>query len=151
MRLTNMNIRYAQDSDLEFLLKGRQEVISVAEHKPHVGREQRDREELKQAIDGKEIRVMEIAGQPVAFLEFKADFKVMYVESGFLWIHFSYVREDYRRKGLGKLLYEDAAKIAADKGLKKIALDVFAMNLGSAKFHQRLGFKPLYTIYEKMV
>ena len=59
--------------------------------------------------------------------------------------------ENKRGKGLGKLLYKDAIKIAKEKGCKRIILDIFAANQNSINFHKTLEFKPIYTIYQKKI
>jgi len=61
------------------------------------------------------------------------------------------VKEEYRRKGLGESLYEDATRIARNLGFKKIVIDIFEANTNSLKFHQKLKFKQVYSIYEKKI
>jgi len=38
-------------------------------------------------------------------------------------------------------------KICKKKGIEQIMLDVFTVNKKSARFHERMGFKPLLVIY----
>ena len=116
-----MKLRYAKDSDFDFLIEGLQK-NRVLENRP------------KQQ-----------------FLCFRTDFKVIYVNERFFWVDLIYVKEDHRGKGIGTLLYDDAVKIASKIGYNKIVIDVFDANKNSRKFHRALGFKPIYTIYQKEV
>ena len=144
-----MKIRYAADKDLDFLVKGRQS-IRIAENRTSIETGAKDRQELRESVKKKEVRVIEVGREPVAFLQFRPKFKVMYMD-GFLWVHLVYVREDFRGRGFGRLLYEDAAKIAKEMGRDKIVIDVFEANGDSIKFHKKMGFEPIYTIYQKGV
>jgi|TARA_B100001964_G_C14116293_1_gene546260 L-amino acid N-acyltransferase YncA len=47
------------------------------------------------------------------------------------------------------MLYADVIGIAKKKGYKKVVIDIFEENKRSLGFHDKLGFKPLYTIYQK--
>ena len=147
-----MKIRYVKDSDFNFLIEGL-EKNRVLENRPQkdIKAKESDKKEFRQAIRKKNIRVLEENGKPIAFLDFRTDFKVMHIYDKFFWVDLIFVREDYRGKGLGKLLYKDAIKKAKKKGFKKIVIDVFEANKNSVEFHKRLGFKPIYTIYHKSV
>ncbi len=147
--IMEMKIRYAAESDLDFLVEGRRQ-IRIAEKRTHIENGRRDRWELKGAIRKKNVRVMETGRKPAAFLWFRPGFKVMYMDNC-LWVHLVYVKEEFRRRGLGRLLYEDAEKIAKSMGLYKIVIDVFEANRDSAEFHKKIGFEPLYTIYQKNI
>ena len=145
-----MTLRYAKDSDFDFLVKGLEKNRTL-ENRPkgQIKAEPSDKRQLRQAIKNKNVRVIEEGGGPIAFLYFRTDFEVMYMNESFFWVDLIYVKEDHRGKGIGKLLYYDAVKIARGKGYNKIVIDVFDANEKSRKFHIALGFKPVYTIYQK--
>jgi L-amino acid N-acyltransferase YncA len=145
-----MKLRYAKDSDFDFLVKGLEKNRTL-ENRPkgQLKAKPSDKRQLRQAIKNKNVRVIEEGGGPIAFLYFRTDFKVMYVSESFFWVDLIYVKEDHRGKGIGKLLYGDAVKLAGGKGYNKIVIDVFDANEKSRKFHTALGFKPVYTIYQK--
>ncbi len=147
-----MKIRYAKASDFDFLVEGLEE-NRVLENRPKkdIKARQSDKNEFRQAIRKKNIRVVEENRKPIAFLYFRTNFNVMYIYDKFFWVDLVFVKEVYRGKGLGKLLYKDAIKIAKNKGFKKIIIDVFDSNQKSIEFHKKLGFNPIYTIYQKII
>ncbi len=147
-----MKLRYAKESDIGFLIEGL-EKNRVLENRPKkdVKAEPIDVKEFKTAIRKKNVRVIEDQGKPVAFLYFRTDFKVMYIYERFFWVDLIYVRENYRGQGLGKRLYNDAMKIARKSGFNKIVIDVFEANANSVGFHRKMGFEPMYTIYQKAI
>lgn len=144
-----MKLRYGKGEDLDFLVAGRRN-IRAAEKRLDVETGLKDREELEEALGRREIRVAEESGEAVAFIWFRPSFRVMHVDD-FLWVHLVYVKEELRAKGVGRLLYEDAAEIARSMGKGKIVIDVFEANRNSIEFHKRVGFEPLYTIYQKIL
>jgi GNAT superfamily N-acetyltransferase len=152
VRINIMQLRRAVPSDMDFLLEG-MEKNRVLELRPPEGvkAKQEDIQDFKESIKKASIRVIEDGGKPVAFLHFKTDFKVMYVPGRVFWVDLVYVRERHRSRGLGKMLYEEAFRIAREKGFKKVLIDIFDVNKGSRAFHKKLGFRPVYTIYEKSI
>jgi L-amino acid N-acyltransferase YncA len=146
-----MMIRYAEESDLEFLEKGLLGVRTI-EKRPagDLPVSEEDTESFLKGIEQKEIRVIDDEkGKPAAFMYHRTDFPIPYVHGDFLWIDILYVREDCRGRGMGTALYRDALRIAGEKGLDRVVIDVFDANERSKKFHRDLDFKPFYTIYIK--
>ena len=47
---------------------------------------------------------------------------------------------DYRRQGWGTKLVSEALKVAFEKDLERIELEVFASNAGAIKLYQNFGF-----------
>lgn len=150
-----MKLRYAKDSDFDFLIEGL-EKNRVLENRPkqQLKAKPSDKRQFRQAIKNKNIRIVEENGKPIAFLHFKTNFKAARrggFNERFFWVDLIYVKENHRRKGIGKLLYDDAVKLAKKKGYKKIVIDIFESNTNSRRFHKALGFEPIYTIYQKEV
>ncbi len=147
-----MRLRYARPTELGFLIEGLEKNRRI-ERRPRkeIKATRGDWTEFRTAIRKRNVRVVEIDGQPVAFLYFRTDFKVMYIRPQFFWVDLVYVDERHRGKGYGKLLYEDAGRIAKKRKLKTIVIDVFESNENSRSFHEKLGFRPLYTIFRKRV
>lgn len=153
----NMKLRYARDSDMGLLIEGK-ERISAIEKWPekYVKAGESVIHDYRRAIAEKRIRVVEKDGEPVAFLYFRPGFEVMYMKEygndrNYLWIQRIYVKESERGKGLARMLYDDAARIARGMGLSRIVCDVFDINGNSVKAHKRMGFRPVYSIYERDV
>ncbi len=115
-----MKLRYAKPSDFYFLIYGL-EKNRILESKPKKDIKARDsdKKEFWEAIKKKNIRLLEDNKKPVAFLYFRADFKLLYIYERFFWVDLVFVKENYRGKGLGRLLYKDAMKIAKKKDSKK--------------------------------
>lgn len=57
------------------------------------------------------------------------------------------VDKNFRRKGIGKLLFEKAKKWMKKRNINKIQLNVWSANKSAISFYKNLGFKP---ISEKM-
>ena len=147
-----MKLRYAKNGDLDFLIEGLEKNRALEKRpKGQIKAKPADEQQFKEAIRKKRIRVVEEDGKPVAFIYFRPDFKVMYLEERFLWIDLIYVKSGYRRRGLGKRLYQDALNLASKKGFKTVVIDVFESNRTSKAFHRALGFQPIYTIYQKEI
>jgi L-amino acid N-acyltransferase YncA len=146
-------VRDARESDVSFLVEGLESNRALEERRPEdIGATRADREGLKEGIARKNIRIVEVDGEAVGFLYFRPDFRVMYLEKGrVFWVDLVYVKQGHRGKGLGRLLYEDAARIAREGGFDRMVIDIFAANANSQKFHDKVGFKAVYTIYEKEV
>ena len=50
-----------------------------------------------------------------------------------------YVDEQYRKKGIGKILFDEAKNYAKEKGVKFIELSVWGFNQNAIKFYEHLG------------
>jgi GNAT superfamily N-acetyltransferase len=69
----------------------------------------------------------------------------------YAWVSWSYVDKKWRKKGVGRALYAAVEKIARERGIKEVMLDVFEVNARSRAFHRKLGFSPLLSIYSKKI
>ncbi|HSW97796.1 MAG TPA: GNAT family N-acetyltransferase [Candidatus Saccharimonadales bacterium] len=147
-----MYIRFAKKSDISFLITGL-EKNRIIEERPNdqIQATAQDKKELKKAIIKKQIRVVEDTMHPIAFLYFRTDFSVMYIQKSFVWVDLIYVDEAYREKGIGTMLYNDVIKIAREKDLHTLVIDIFSTNKNSISFHKKLGFQSLYSIYTKQL
>jgi L-amino acid N-acyltransferase YncA len=145
-----VKLRYAKREDLDFLIEGLEQ-NRVLENRPkeQIKARPSDKQQFEQAIAKRNIRVAEQNGEPIAFIYFRTDFKILYLHQRIFWVDLIYVKEDQRRRGLGRLLYQDVTDIARKKGFKKVTIDIFDSNRASRKFHRALGFQPIYTIYQK--
>lgn len=55
------------------------------------------------------------------------------------------VRKIYQRQGIGNALMSEMLKIAKEKGIKNIYLEVRKSNLGAQIFYEKFGFNFTYT------
>lgn len=53
------------------------------------------------------------------------------------------VKKDYRKKGLGRILVENALKVAKDKGCSFITLEVRVSNLPAIALYEKCGFEKI--------
>lgn len=51
------------------------------------------------------------------------------------------VRDEDRGKGIGSELFEKLKRWALQKGAKRLRVSISSGNLGSIRFHKKLGFK----------
>jgi len=147
-----MKIRYAKGSDLNFLIEGLEKNrVIEGRSKKDIPARTSDKKDLRAGIKRKTIRIVEEDKKAIAFLYFRTDFKVMYIYDKLFWVDLIYVDEKFREQGIGKMLYKDVIQLAKKKGYKRIIIDIFNENKKSLGFHSKLGFKSIYSIYEKRI
>lgn len=146
-----METRFAKVSDFDFLVEGL-ESIRLAEKKPKdkIKANASDKRELSFAIKNKLVRILEINSTPAAFIYFRKNFQRTLLKEKFLWVDLIYTRPSFRKKGLAQKLYSEIFQMAKRKKYPKIVIDIYEPNINSKKFHKKIGFRPLYTIYEKI-
>ena len=59
------------------------------------------------------------------------------------------VHPDFRRAGVGRLLFERVEDLARERGAKRLELMVWSFNRDAALFYERLGMTPQRFILEK--
>ena len=59
------------------------------------------------------------------------------------------VDESYRRKHIGKKLYEHVLAVARENGCDSVTLNVWRVNPSAEQFYQKMGMEPLKTMMEK--
>lgn len=69
------------------------------------------------------------------------DWSVKAEKDEFLVIHTLCVHPDYLRHGLGKMMVEEAIRLAKEYGMKALRLDVYEGNEPAASLYERYGFK----------
>ncbi len=61
------------------------------------------------------------------------------------------VLEEYKRKGIGKKLYEFVKNKAREENIDAIELNVWAFNKDAIKFYEAVGMSPKNIIYEDIL
>ncbi|MFH1591278.1 MAG: GNAT family N-acetyltransferase [archaeon] len=143
-----MDTRVASDSDMDFLCEGLKG-IREAEDRTRVPVNEDDKALFLRGISQKGILIAEIDKEPIGFIFFLRDHPIMMVPGKHLWVDQVYVRGKHRGKGVAKELWKQVTSIAKEEGFERIAIDVYTANERSARFHESIGFLPLYTIYTK--
>ena len=59
------------------------------------------------------------------------------------------VDESYRRKHIGKKLYEHVLTVAKENGCDSVTLNVWRVNPSAERFYQKMGMEPLKTMMEQ--
>lgn len=65
------------------------------------------------------------------------------IPDDYLLLDMLVVDERYRRKGIGKMLVEQAKKRAGEEGYSRVVIKVYEKNQKAMKFYEELGYKTL--------
>jgi L-amino acid N-acyltransferase YncA len=86
------------------------------------------------------IWVMEVAGETIGWLSLSDfyDARPAYHATAEIGV---YVREDYRGKGVGRRLVEEAIRRGPELGLKTLTAGAFAHNEASIALFEKMGFR----------
>ncbi len=134
-----MKIRFATLEDLDFITQGLRETHIIEKWPQENLVPEQEVEEAKNSLNQNEIRIIEQSNQPIGFIWVEPNFRAMHLDrDNYLWVHLIFVIEEYRRKGVAKLLHEDAEKTAKKLGRNELMLDIFEVNKASEKFFKKL-------------
>lgn len=61
----------------------------------------------------------------------------------------TWVREEYRRSGIGRLLVEEALAWVKQRGAGRVILQVAARNEAGQRFWRQMGFEPFMDVMER--
>jgi GNAT superfamily N-acetyltransferase len=147
-----MKLRYANEEDYDFLVKGIKETHIIEKWPKRNLVPKQEKQNAMTAIKKKWIRIAEESGNPIGFIWFEPDFRAMHLDrKDYLWLHLIFIIREWRGKGISKLLIQDLEKIAKNFGRKELIFDIFEINKSSINFFKKLGSKPIYTLYSKKV
>lgn len=95
-----------------------------------------------------EVLIGEYQGKPVAFALFFHNFSTFLGRPG-IYLEDLYVKEEYRGMGFGKTILKTLAKLAKDRGCKRMEWSCLDWNAPSIGFYKSLGSIPMdeWTIY----
>src|SRR5690606_15802298 len=62
-----------------------------------------------------------------------------------------YVKPEYRRQGVAKMLLQDAEQWAISKGASRFKAGIYTGNIASEEAHLNNGFHPYYMEYIKII
>lgn len=89
-----------------------------------------------------EILLAEIDSQPIGFCLFYHNFSTFMGQAG-VYIEDLYISNEFRGKGYGKQLFRKIARIADDRGCKKLELSCPNWNHSGIEFYKHMGIKPM--------
>jgi GNAT superfamily N-acetyltransferase len=92
--------------------------------------------------------IAELHGEDVGFAVFFHTFSTFIGKPG-IYIEDLYVKEDFRKKGIGFLLFEFIVGVASKTGCATLEWTVLNWNIPSIDFYKKIGAKPKeeWTIY----
>jgi len=111
-------------------------------------------EKYYESIDGKNslLLIAEDEDKLAGFLKLDVkEIERFFVSKEVLYADEIYVIEQYRDKGVGKMLLEEAEKIAKTRKIKLMKARVYAFNEKAQKLMEKQGYKGLYSEYYKIV
>ena len=107
-------------------------------------------EMLREALENRELYIGEEEGKTAACMILNQNCNERYQEISWkteagpdrvMAVHTFGVHPRFSGRGLGKKMMEEAVKIASDRGMKAIRLDVLVGNLPAEKLYQKVGFQ----------
>jgi len=134
----DFEIRFAQEKDIAAILGM---ISQLAEYEKMLDQVKVTEQLLNEAIFKRraaEAIIGERCGEPVAYAIFYPVFGSFSGKTG-LFIEDLYVKADIRRRGLGKALFAFVAKIAVERGYKRLMWTVLDWNEPSKAFYRRMG------------
>ncbi len=154
-----MTVRFATADDFESVsrlstqlahshIKGRPDILKAAS-KPN-------KREFKKSIKKNQFyyTVIENGGEIIGLCKWQLSVvreNKTFSDRTFAMIWEIIIAENYRHKGLGKLLFNKVAELAKDKGATSVELYVWEFNENAQKFYQSIGMKPQRILLEKMI
>jgi len=145
-----MNLRDATEKDLDFIVRGLRETHIIEKWPKDNLVPKKEKQDAIIAIKNKWIRIAQESNDVLGFIWFDPEFKAMHLDrENYLWVHLVFVVDEWRSKGVGKILNKDVEQIAKKLNRNELILDVFEVNADSVKIHKKWNFKPVYTIYVK--
>ena len=69
----------------------------------------------------------------------------------YVWVHTVYTSPRFRRRGVAIALYAELDAVARRARAAEIWCDVYDSNAGSVVLHRGLGYKPVTTIYTRVI
>ena len=136
-------IRAATADDAALLLALIRE-LATYERLPHavVATEETITESLFGPKAVAEALIAETEKGPVGYAIFFANFSTFLGRAG-IYLEDIFVRPEMRGQGIGKRLFAEVAKRAAERGCQRLDWSVLDWNEPSIKFYQSLGAEPL--------
>jgi GNAT superfamily N-acetyltransferase len=86
--------------------------------------------------------IVEIGKKPVGFAVFHPSFS-SFLGKPNIYIEDLFIKENYRRKGVGKSLLSFIAKIALERGCGRVEWSALDWNTDAINFYKSLGAKPV--------
>jgi GNAT superfamily N-acetyltransferase len=94
--------------------------------------------------------IAEEEGNVAGFLKIDiVEIQKFFIVNKVIYLDDIFVKEEFRGKGVAKLLQQEAEKIAKKKKIKMLKARIYAFNTPAQKMAQSMGLTPLYSEYFK--
>ena len=141
-KINNLSIRYAEKSDIKQILQFIKELAEYEEMADEVVATEELLHEWVFVKKKAEVIIGELNGQPVTHALFFHNFSTFLGRSG-IYIEDLYVKPEHRRKGIGKLMLKQLAKITIERGCGRLEWLCLDWNKPGIDFYLSIGAEPL--------
>ncbi len=139
----SLKIRPATEADVELLVEF---IRALAEYEKLLDEVVATEEIVLESLFGEqpsaETLIGEWEGEPVAFAVYFENFSTFMGRSG-LYLEDLFVKPEYRKRGIGKLMLKHLTKIAVARGCPRLEWVALDWNEPAIKFYEGLGAKQL--------
>lgn len=136
-------IRFAHEGDLPVILTF---IRSLAKYERLLDEVEADEERLRQHLFGPhpaaEVLLAEIEGQAAGFAIFFQNFSTFLARPG-LYLEDLFVDPSFRRRGIGKALLIELARIAVERDYGRLEWSVLDWNSPAITFYEEMGARIL--------
>jgi len=139
----SLQIRPATEADVQLIVEF---IRALAEYEKLLDEVVATEEIVLESLFGEqpsaEALIGEWEGEPVAFAIYFENFSTFMGRSG-LYLEDLFVKSEYRKRGIGKLILKHLGKIAVERGCPRFEWIALDWNEPAIKFYERLGAKQL--------
>jgi GNAT superfamily N-acetyltransferase len=133
------NIRFAQETDLPIILGF---IRSLAKYERLLDEVEANADLLRQHLFGErpaaEVLIAEVEGEPAGFAIFFQNFSTFLARPG-LYLEDLFVDPAFRRRGIGKELLTELARIAVERNYGRLEWSVLDWNTPAIAFYEEVG------------
>ena len=143
MSAESLQIRPATEADVQLIVEF---IRALAEYEKLLDEVVATEEIVLESLFGEqpsaEALIGEWEGEPVAFAIYFENFSTFMGRSG-LYLEDLFVKSEYRKRGIGKLILKHLGKIAVERGCPRFEWIALDWNKSAIKFYEGLGAKQL--------
>jgi GNAT superfamily N-acetyltransferase len=138
-----IDVRLARPSDAALVLQLIRELAEYEKLSDQVtATEAQVRETLFGARPAAESLIAELDGAPAGFAIFFHNYSTFLARPG-IYLEDLFVKLDYRRRGVGRALFSEVARLAVERGCGRFEWSVLDWNAPAIAFYKSLGAVPL--------
>jgi ribosomal protein S18 acetylase RimI-like enzyme len=101
--------------------------------------------------DGSVVFVAEENGELVGYIHGNIKLKEFYISNKEGYIEDLYVKQDFRNKGIGKLLYGELLTVFKEAECTHVGISAYSENSQAIEFYHKLGFKDFVLEMKKAI